>query len=289
MLSFLPLMSIEGDIALENTIKYFLVQRIASVFFLTNIIIMSFRAYSIIEVGTLLAIIMKLGAAPLHGWFISLLKNSRARIIFYLSTTQKFIPLMIVTNFKIEHGIFNLIGLTTMLVVCFNGIRILFLNKILGLSSINNLLWILLRSQIDCTLMIIFFCFYSFMLLSVLSVSIKQMGLVTISQLIWMPKFTRAVFTFYFISLGGLPPFLGFVSKALVLKRVVEEFSTMFLIMLTFSSLMILLYYIIFSMFMLTYTPEYKPNTHGVYFPPVQRIFFCTFMISPDLIILGGL
>jgi len=289
ILSFLPLMSIEGDIALENSIKYFLIQRIASVFFLTATIIISLRPYGIIRAGTVLPILLKLGAAPMHGWFISLLRNSRARIIYYLSTTQKFIPLIIMTNLHIRRSLLNLTVLATMLAVCFNGVRALLLNKILGLSSINNLLWILLRSQVSSSLIIVFFCVYALSLLSVLHPSLKDGGLLTSSQTVRMPMHFKIMFSFFFINLGGLPPFLGFLAKALTLKRVIMEFSTILLIMLTLRSLTVLLYYIIFGMFSLTCTPSYKLTPGESEMRPLCAVFFIVLIIRPDLVFLGGL
>ena len=140
MLSFLPLISIEGDLALENTIKYFLIQRIASIFFLIGTIIMIFSPLYFIKLCIMLAVLIKLGASPLHGWFLSLIKNSRARIIFYLSTSQKFIPLIIMSNLNMRNRVLRTIILFTMLTVFARGVRTILLNKILRLSSINNLI-----------------------------------------------------------------------------------------------------------------------------------------------------
>jgi len=49
---------------------------------------------------------LKLGAAPLHGWFLALINTSTARIIIYLSTTQKIIPLIVTSCLEISQSIF---------------------------------------------------------------------------------------------------------------------------------------------------------------------------------------
>merc|ERR1711915_939691 len=51
----------------------------------------------------IIRIIIKLGAAPFHGWFISIIKRSSLWILFLLSTVQKLIPLLILSNLKISN------------------------------------------------------------------------------------------------------------------------------------------------------------------------------------------
>lgn len=206
----------------------------------------------------MLAVLIKLGASPLHGWFLSLMKNSRARIIFYLSTSQKFIPLIIMSNLNMRNRVLRIIILFTMLTVFARGVRTILLNKILRLSSINNLIWILARSQIRVTLILVYFTLYIIMLLRVLTTAVKTKGSLVVSQTVRITLRSKLIFRFFFISLGGLPPFLGFLGKLLVLKNVIVYFNIFLLLMLTFSSLIVLIYYIIFRLFRLTFSPRRK-------------------------------
>jgi NADH:ubiquinone oxidoreductase subunit 2 (subunit N) len=59
-------MSSEMGLALENTIKYFLVQSWASIVFLMGIFFSVLFWESIIYLS-ILGVMLKLGAAPLHG------------------------------------------------------------------------------------------------------------------------------------------------------------------------------------------------------------------------------
>ena len=59
-------MSTGGRLALENTIKYFLIQRWASIVFLLGYFFSAALFKNLIYMS-LISILLKLGAAPLHG------------------------------------------------------------------------------------------------------------------------------------------------------------------------------------------------------------------------------
>jgi len=66
MLSFLPIISSNDLSPFENTIKYFLVQSLASIIFITVTIIRIFKYKYRIERVLILSIALKLGIAPFH-------------------------------------------------------------------------------------------------------------------------------------------------------------------------------------------------------------------------------
>merc|ERR1712170_28987 len=120
-LRFLPIISSKENIEIENSIKYFLIQRWASVIFLMRFFffyMINNAFYILIN----LSLFIKLGIRPFHSWFVSILKTSSLNILFMLSRIQKIIPL--VTIF------FILILLP----------RTLSINKVLAISSINNVI-----------------------------------------------------------------------------------------------------------------------------------------------------
>lgn len=66
MLIFLPIMSSEPGLALENTLKYFLIQSFASILFLIGFIMATVFS-SVLFFTSFIGLILKLGAAPFHG------------------------------------------------------------------------------------------------------------------------------------------------------------------------------------------------------------------------------
>jgi NADH:ubiquinone oxidoreductase subunit 2 (subunit N) len=77
----------------EISIKYFLTQAWASSLFIIGVFISQLRStfWLLIE-GALL---IKLGAGPLHLWFIRIIRKCSFERFFILSTLQKLIPLFI--------------------------------------------------------------------------------------------------------------------------------------------------------------------------------------------------
>ena len=258
MLRFLPLISLEGGLAIENSIKYFLIQRIASIVFLSFTLLNLFRDSPLVKTIILLSIILKLGVAPLHGWFISLIRESTARVILYLSTVQKIIPLIVLRNLEVRDFMLTLLAILTISIVWTGGITLVRLNSILGLSSVSNLLWFLTSAQLRVSVILTFFFLYRIILIGVLRTVIDSLGIRAVTQISSMTRNSKLVFRFFFMSLGGLPPFLGFLAKVIVLKLLLRGFSTLFLLILVLRALIILLYYTMFSILRLTLTFKLK-------------------------------
>merc|ERR1711894_313291 len=131
-------------------------------------------------------VIIKLGAAPFHSWFLSLSKTLSLLILMLISTVQKIIPIIILRLLNVINNIIIFVCVITFFVIFYNSLLLLNLIKILALSRINNLLWFLTR---------------------------------IISGI----KF------FVLLSLGGLPPFLGFLGKLYIIKISITVINRIFL------------------------------------------------------------
>ena len=287
ILRFLPLMTIDGGVAIENSIKYFLIQRIASVFFLISSLIRLFTRYVFINIVIFCSIMLKLGAAPLHGWFLALINTSTARIIIYLSTTQKIIPLIVTSCLEISQSIFASMIMLTVWVVWTNGLSLMRLNNILGLSSIRNLLWFIIRARLNVEIILLFFILYRLMLLGVLSTSLEGHIIRSVCQISRISILEKRIFTYFFLSLGGLPPFLGFLGKVVILKLLRLWFNTILIILLVVRALIILLYYIGFGLFNLTISPKYKrgDGSHAIW--SVKKLLFFRLLGFNIFVVLG--
>jgi len=143
ILRFLPLITSREYSPIENSIKYFLIQRFASIIYISCVLLCILKFNYILEIIIILRIIIKLGAAPFHGWFLSLSKSLRLFIFIIVSTIQKIIPIIITRRLNIFRGLIIFIRLIRFLVVLYNRIIILRLIKVLALSRINNLVWFL--------------------------------------------------------------------------------------------------------------------------------------------------
>lgn len=145
MLRFLPIITSREYSPIENSIKYFLVQRIASIIYITCVLLCLIKYNFILEIFMSMRIIIKLGAAPFHGWFLSLSKSLRLFVLLLISTVQKIIPILIVRSLNLFNSMIIFVCVITFFVIFYNSIMLLRLIKILALSGINNLVWFLVR------------------------------------------------------------------------------------------------------------------------------------------------
>ena len=86
-------------------------------------------------------------------------------------------------------------------------------------------------------------------------------GLKIFNQINPIMFFEKFSIIMLFISLGGMPPLLGFLSKMLILKILISNFIRMVLVfIIVMSSLLLLYFYLSRIYFYLTNTPSLKIN-----------------------------
>lgn len=259
ILAFLPIISNQGAWAFENTIKYFLVQSVASIIFLSSGIMVNFLPSYFSDIGAI-SMCLKLGAAPLHGWFISILKTCSLRVLFFLSTIQKILPLLVCFNLWLKPWLLVILSAITFILILLSTPGVVNINKILGLSSVMNLIWFLLSVQTSYLTFFLFFIVYTSILLCLILVLLNlivtrfiELGGVSVRQ--------KTLLVYLFISLGGIPPFLGFLGKICVLKENMYRINGAFLVLLVLASLRVLYLYMSRSFFFLCIVPYQKLNT----------------------------
>jgi len=173
-----------------------------------------------------------------------------------LITWQKIAPLILISYLNLNN--FLLIRVILSVVVgALGGLNQTSLRKLIAFSSINHLGWILRAIIISESIWLIYFLFYSFLSLT-LRLMFHIFKLFHLNQLFsWF--FNRKIlkFTLFinFLSLGGLPPFLGFLPKWIVIQQLTFCGQYFQLIILLISTLITLFFYlrICYSAFMLNY------------------------------------
>jgi len=259
ILRFLPVISSKENIEIENSIKYFLIQRWASVIFLIRF----FFFYIInnnFSILINLRLFIKLGMRPFHSWFISILKTSSLNTLFILSTIQKIIPLIIIFNIKVN----NILIFTIILLTLIFMLRLLpstiNINKVLALSSINNVIWLIIRTLLSLKIILLFIVIYMYIILGVVRIyNFYRLNVFyQINSIVFLDKF---IILIVFISLGGMPPMLGFLRKIIILKMIINNSLRIILIFaIVISSLTLLYFYLSRIYFYLTNIPSLKIN-----------------------------
>nr|UVF38365.1 NADH dehydrogenase subunit 2 [Cerogria popularis] len=264
MLSFIPMISDKGNTFLsESSMKYFIVQSVGSMMVLMSALIMIYCNEFIIPLMNLIilimnsALLMKLGSAPFHFWFPEVMEGLNWINCLILLSWQKIAPFILIMNNKMNINFLIFVILFCLVISMIMSFNQTSLRKILTFSSINNIAWMLCSIQCSYSIWLIYFLMYSFMTSSLILLfnylNVNYFNQIFLSSENFM---TKLMLIFNFLSLGGLPPFVGFFPKWIVvynMNLISLEFLSFMMIMF---SLVILYVYIrmMFSSFTLMAT-----------------------------------
>nr|YP_010615450.1 NADH dehydrogenase subunit 2 [Abisara chela]WAT94120.1 NADH dehydrogenase subunit 2 [Abisara chela] len=250
LLSFIPLISNSNNLLnSETSLKYFLIQAIASINFLFSILIkmillMNFENNFLISIMINSSMLIKMGSAPFHFWFPNIMEGLSWLNCFILMTWQKISP-MILLSYYMNINFLMLIVILNIIIGAIGGLNQSSLRKLMAFSSINNLGWMLMSLMISENLWMFYFLMYSF-LISMMCFLFFILNLFYINQLynFNMNFSMKMTIMINFLSMGGLPPFLGFFPKWIIINFLLNN--NMFILSFIFimMSLIMLFFYI---------------------------------------------
>nr|ALO71131.1 NADH deshydrogenase subunit 2 [Pselaphinae sp. 11 EF-2015] len=231
LLSIIPLMNSTKNLySSESSIKYFITQALASTIILMSIIFMmksnnlSFNMPYLFSMIFNSAMFTKMGAAPFHFWFPEIMEGLTWMNALIMLTWQKITP-MVLTNYNFINLYFlSSIIICSMLISGILGLNQTSIRKILTYSSINHIGWMISSFLILETLWIYYFLIYSFMLILMISI-LNLYNIFSINQLIIFMNKNFLIYLFFilnFMSLSGLPPFIGFFPKWLTIQYLIN-------------------------------------------------------------------
>jgi len=173
-----------------------------------------------------------------------------------LITWQKIAPLILISYLNIKYLLLIRVILSV-IIGAIGGLNQTSLRKLIAFSSINHLGWILRSLIFRESIWLIYFFFYSF-LSFVLTFIFNIFKLFHLNQLFsWFVNRKILKFTLFinFLSLGGLPPFLGFLPKWLVIQQLTLCNQYFLLTLIIISTLITLFFYlrICYSAFIINY------------------------------------
>nr|YP_010693828.1 NADH dehydrogenase subunit 2 [Tachina lateromaculata]WCD42058.1 NADH dehydrogenase subunit 2 [Tachina lateromaculata] len=297
LLSFIPLMSDNKLMSTESSLKYFLTQALASSVLLFSIILlllnsMKINYYYSMEMMIISSLLLKSGSAPFHFWFPNVMEGLSWTNALILMTWQKIAPLMLISYIIMKPLIIITIIFSSM-IGALGGLNQTSLRKLMAYSSINHLSWMLAAMYNSNLLWMIYFLFYSFLTFSMIFMfnMFKISYINQLFSLLFYSKNMKFFLFFNLLSLGGLPPFLGFFPKWIVIQSLTlnnQLFLLTFMVMMT----LITLYFYMrlsYSAFMLNY---YENNwmINSIYNSMNMKIFmFCSFVSSFGLFLLSSL
>ena len=247
LLSFVPLISSKNNrYSSEAALKYFLIQALGSSILLISTIIILIKIH-IFSLFLLITLLLKIGSAPFHFWFPPTLEGIIWPQAFILITIQKIAPMSLLSYYILEQPKLIFISIILSAIVgALGGLNQTFLRKIIAYSSINHIAWIIISLIIRETLWLIYFSIYSFISITVILIFYFTQTYHLnhfINQIINNP-ILKVNLLIRFLSLGGLPPFVGFIPKWLVIQQLSRSNNSIILFILLASSLLTLFYYL---------------------------------------------
>nr|WNV26484.1 NADH dehydrogenase subunit 2 [Salassa thespis] len=261
LLSFIPLISSPFNLlASEASLKYFLTQSIASINFLfvillKMILMKNYMMDNLISIMLNSSLLMKMGSAPFHFWFPNIVEGLTWLNNFILMTWQKITP-MILLSYYFNKNFLYLMIIFNIMIGAIGGLSQTSLRKLMAFSSINNLGWMIFAIMISENLWIFYFTMYSF-LISIMIFFFFNLNMFFINQLFInnTPPLIKMNLLINFLSLGGLPPFLGFLPKWIMINFLMENNLYLLTFLFVMMSLIIIFFYIriIYSCFMFNY------------------------------------
>nr|AND96590.1 NADH deshydrogenase subunit 2 [Liatongus militaris] len=294
LFSIIPLMSnTKNSMAAEAAMKYFITQAMASMLFLFSLIMMSLNFYLMMNNFILTSmfyssLFIKMGAAPFHYWFPEIMEGLSWSNSFIMLTWQKIAPLMLISypNFNSFKYMILIIIFSTM-ISGIMGMNQTNMRKILAYSSINHLSWMLASMLFFETIWIFYFMIYFIITFNIVII-LFMFNIFHMNQLfLSLNKFPMLKFFFMlnFMSLGGLPPFIGFLPKWLTIQMLIKMNLFSMTLIVIIMTLLTLFFYMRIVTLGISMNSKSKINYNkNLYLKKFNNIYLINFIIMISLI-----
>nr|YP_006883536.1 NADH dehydrogenase subunit 2 [Alvinocaris chelys]AFO37820.1 NADH dehydrogenase subunit 2 [Alvinocaris chelys] len=282
LLSFIPIISSKfNQYSAEASLKYFLIQALGSA-----IILASAPSFLLFESSPNLlicsALLLKMGAAPVHFWFPSVMEGINWLQCIILMTVQKMAPMLMIsyTYSQFTLSILFFASIMSSLVGSIGGLNQTLIRKIMAYSSINHMAWMLAAIHLNEIMWMTYFLVYS-LISSSIALIMHSQQIFHFSQLSsynFKTPGTKMITLISFLSLGGLPPFLGFIPKWLIIQELSNNKAFLWLFVLLASALLTLFFYLRITLSTLTLSsPKIKNSLFSASSSLMSVILFINF------------
>nr|ADU55207.1 NADH dehydrogenase subunit 2 [Dosidicus gigas] len=294
LMGFLPLMNIKGKtLEAEASMKYFIIQSMSSSILIISSVLMynnTLSWYSMFTDSTfslmiILSLVLKLGGAPLHFWMPSIAKQMSWSILFMMLTWQKLAPLLMLSLVNSNLMVVMLISMASTIVGSIMALNQTNIQLIMTYSSISHLGWMLSMITINSSLTMMYF--FNYIMISMPLMNMLSMTLGNhLFMLTQQTKMNNMIPISLILSLGGLPPLLGFMSKLIILISLIEM-KLMMLAMFMFVGTLISLYFYLNMSLMLmikSYKNLHSNTANKMYNPIISFNLLGSFIVYPIVI-----
>nr|QDI93323.1 NADH dehydrogenase subunit 2 [Roburocoris exiguus] len=256
LMSFIPLISSKkNSFSSQSTMMYFLTQSMASMLFimfiLTSKYMFIFMNSDTSKMLIFMSMMIKMGMPPFHMWFPEMMNKMKWNLCLILMTWQKIAPLYIISLIISLNKMLISVICMSALIGAIGGINQTSTRKMLAYSSINHMAWMISCAATFKKAWVMYLAIYSLMMMMTL-LMMNEYNIMFINQMSTFStkNMDKIIIVLLMLSIGGLPPFLGFLPKWITIQYMISSNEFMLLIIMMMSSLITLSYYLRMSMTM---------------------------------------
>nr|YP_010956927.1 NADH dehydrogenase subunit 2 [Bellator egretta]WMY90085.1 NADH dehydrogenase subunit 2 [Bellator egretta] len=299
-LAILPLMARRfHPRAVEAATKYFLIQASGAAMllfgsatnaWLTGIWNIAQDSHPIATILITLALTLKLGLAPLHGWMPEVMQGLDLLTALLLASWQKLAPLALLLQIQSDNSTLLIaLGTASLLIGGWGGLSQTQTRKIMAYSSISHLGWmiIILNYAPNITLLTLslYITMTAAVFLTFLSCNAGSLNKLSTQQ--GKSPAKTALTPLLLLSLGGLPPLSGFMPKWLILQELTKQDLIPLATLAALTALLSLFFYLRISYAMtLTMAPNLPTGTTPWRLPQPHHTFPLAITAMLSLLIL---
>nr|YP_009989800.1 NADH dehydrogenase subunit 2 [Ophiura kinbergi]QNN00532.1 NADH dehydrogenase subunit 2 [Ophiura kinbergi] len=300
-LALIPIISSNvNSRSIESTTKYFLFQAIGSVVLLLGVLLRLFvngtilieGDYSVFSISIIIvAVALKMGIFPNHYWFVDVMQGVNLMTGFFLSIISKIVPLyvIIVISNSSNSILYLFIGTISVIVGSSFGIQQTQLRKLIALSSVAHLGWmiILFSTTHNGTLGALIFVSYILMTLPLFWIG-NKFSLENLSKTssVNIMSTVSLLMIISILSMAGFPPLLGFFYKWVMLSFISNNGNYLVVFLLIGASLLSLFFYIQLCIsFYFNIWPKTKTLLVSEYFSHQSIFFFTSIVILSNVLV----
>nr|QUT13278.1 NADH dehydrogenase subunit 2 [Octodonta nipae] len=288
LLSIIPIMNEKKNtISAEATMKYFVSQAMASKILIFSFLMMEMSLnmkFMFPESMNLLmihsALFLKMGMAPFHFWFPEVSEGLNWLSCLILFTWQKIAPMTVMMMFM-KLTVFSIsVILISSIIGGIMGINQSSMRKILAYSSINHMSWMIISMVWSSKMWMIYFLIYSLMN-TILILMMNSLNLFNLNQINSgnLNLTSKLLISSILLSMGGLPPFIGFLPKWMIILMLTE------MNLLALPTFLIIITLISLFMYLRILIPTFTLSNKKIVYPLNEKINFPISMISFSLIL----
>nr|YP_010324937.1 NADH dehydrogenase subunit 2 [Dermacentor steini]UNO54118.1 NADH dehydrogenase subunit 2 [Dermacentor steini] len=259
LMSFIPIMNSYKTKNCNSMAIYFIIQSFSSSLFFISSFQFSLNNSEFFLMIINVSLLIKLAIMPFHFWLTSISETLSFNTLFLILSLQKIIPLFILTKFFLK---------TLIILVVFStffsslmALNLKLIKKMLIFSSISHQGWMMCLIFKKVNFWILYLVIYMWIIYSIINLCKKYNMFMLSSTMINKMNYNEKMsFISQFMSLAGMPPFLGFFMKIMSIF-ILMKLSSLFVMILIISSLINLFFYFkILTPFLFIFSKSSKNN-----------------------------